>query len=248
MVHSKYNSVLLKYILNIVAYAALWYLAPLIALTIFILITAYHFGEIDWLGYRTKMMHRGIYFMIGLCWILYFLSININTALKIFSYVGGSTISSEIWLKMASYTANSTFILLLLIHGLLFIFKKRFYFTPTDYYFSLLQLGVLMCICHFSPLWIGFGFYFGVWHSILSFDRIRSHLGWKNDFNHWMKLLKLSIPFSVMAWIGMLFVMFMFFNSKNHTSLISLLFMTLSVLTLPHLQVFTKLKVNREGI
>jgi hypothetical protein len=42
----------------------------------------------------------------------------------------------------------------------------------------------------------------------------------------------------------MLFIMFMFYSSKNATSLITLLFITLSVLTLPHLQVFTKLKIK----
>jgi len=47
---SKSDKVLFKYLLNIIVYALLWYISPIAALVIFILITAYHFGEIDWIG------------------------------------------------------------------------------------------------------------------------------------------------------------------------------------------------------
>ena len=43
----KGNIVLLKYILNVLGYALLWYFFPLISLIVFIIITAYHFGEIE---------------------------------------------------------------------------------------------------------------------------------------------------------------------------------------------------------
>jgi len=49
---------LLKYIGNIVAYALVWYFFPIAALVIFILITAYHFGEIDWLGKTDNIIHK----------------------------------------------------------------------------------------------------------------------------------------------------------------------------------------------
>ncbi len=241
---SGYNWVLIKYVLNIIVYATAWYFFPLISLVFFILITAYHFGEIDWMGKTTLWKHRIAYFILGLSWILYFLSINIKSALKIFTYVGGSNIAESTWINISEVVSVSSLSILILLHIILFFAKNSFYNKASDYYFSLLQFGILLCICHFSALWIGFGFYFGCWHSILSFDKIRMHFEWKNDYENWSKLLKMAMPFSVMAWIGMLFVMFMFFKSTNQTSLITLLFITLSVLTLPHLQVFTKLKIG----
>ena len=44
---TKQNIFLLKYLANIVLYAAIWYFFPVLALIIFIAITAFHFGEID---------------------------------------------------------------------------------------------------------------------------------------------------------------------------------------------------------
>jgi Brp/Blh family beta-carotene 15,15'-monooxygenase len=49
---------LLKYIANIIAYAVVWYFFPVAALIIFILITAYHFGEIDWIGKTENIIHK----------------------------------------------------------------------------------------------------------------------------------------------------------------------------------------------
>ena len=80
----KGNTVLLKYLLNILAYALLWYFFPLVALIVFIIITAYHFGEIDWMGKSDHLLLKIFYFILGMCWILYFLSVNVQSALKIF--------------------------------------------------------------------------------------------------------------------------------------------------------------------
>ena len=240
----KGNTVLLKYLLNILAYALLWYFFPLVALIVFIIITAYHFGEIDWMGKSDHLLHKIFYFMLGMCWILYFLSVNVQSALKIFLYVGESSVSETQWIAAARLLSPITLAIIIIFHLLLFVYRKYFYFRSADYYYSVLQLIVLLIICHYSTLWIGFGFYFGLWHSILSFDKIRLNFNMPNSSESWMQLLKQAMPFSIMAWIGMLFIMFMFYNSKNATSLITLLFITLSVLTLPHLQVFTKLKLN----
>lgn len=240
----KGNTVLVKYLLNILAYALLWYFVPLVALIVFIIITAYHFGEIDWMGKSDNLLQKIFYFMLGMCWILYFLSVNVQSALKIFLYVGESSVSEIQWIAAARLLSPITLAIIIIFHLLLFVYRKYFYFQPVHYYYSVLQLIGLLIICHYSTLWIGFGFYFGLWHSILSFDKIRLNFNMPNSSVSWIQLLKQAMPFSMMAWIGMLFIMFMFYSSTNATSLITLLFITLSVLTLPHLQVFTKLKIK----
>lgn len=247
-INSKYQKnkqFLWKYLLNIFLYASLWYVSPIIALIVFIFITAYHFGEIDWMGKSDSWSQKFIYSLLGMCWILYFLSVNISSALKIFLYVGQSNVTEPQWLHIASLVSPIALIFILATYIVLFVKRKYFYYQSSHFYFSLIQLIILLVICHFSTLWVGFGFYFGLWHSILSFDKIRSSFSMPDTLKSWTHLLKQAMPFSIMAWIGMLFIMFTFYSSKNSTSLVTLLFITLSVLTLPHLQVFTKLKLNR---
>lgn len=241
----KGNSVLWKYLMNILAYSLLWYFFPLLSLIVFIIITAYHFGEIDWMGKSDHFIQKLLYFFLGMAWILYFLSVNVKSALKIFLYVGNASVSEAAWVKLASFVSPIALISILLMYLILFLKRNYFYYKSTHYYFSLIQLSILLFICNYSSLWIGFGFYFGLWHSILSFDKIRLNFNLSNSMQSWGLLIKQAMPFSIMAWMGMLFIMFMFYSSKNTTSLVTLLFITLSVLTLPHLQVFTKLKLNR---
>jgi Brp/Blh family beta-carotene 15,15'-monooxygenase len=164
--------------------------------------------------------------------------------LKIFLYVGQSNVTEQQWLHIASLVSPIALILIIATYIVLLLKRKYFYYQSNHFYFSVIQLIILLVICHFSTLWVGFGFYFGLWHSILSFDKIRSSFSMPDTLKSWGHLLKQAMPFSIMAWIGMLFIMFMFYSSKNSTSLVTLLFITLSVLTLPHLQVFTKLKLR----
>ena len=244
----KGNLVLRNYLLNIIGYAILWYLFPLLALIFFIIITAYHFGEIDWMGKSDEPTQKAIYFILGMSWILYFLAANVQSALKIFLYLGSATLSESQWIQIAAMVSPIALSTIGVSYCIMFLYKKYFYYSDLHFYFSVLQLVVLLFICHFSSLWIGFGFYFGLWHSILSFDKIRLNFKLHNSFQNWVQLLKQAMPFSIMAWIGMLFIMFMFYSSKNATSLVTLLFITLSVLTLPHLQVFTKLKLKNTDL
>lgn len=238
------RKILLKYLLNIIVYALLWYISPLVSLCFFILITAFHFGEIDWIGKSDTWLQKGAYFLLGLCWILYFLSVNVQSALKIFVYLGSSNVSEQQWAGWASEISPYALAMMVLLQVLFFFKADYFYFQSSHAWIAIFQFLVLLFICHASSLWIGFGFYFGLWHSLLSFDKIRSSFNMPDTTSSWMYLLKQALPFSLMAWIGMLFIMFMFYSSQNATSLVSLLFITLSVLTLPHLQVFTKLKLN----
>jgi beta-carotene 15,15'-dioxygenase len=238
------NKFLWRYLINILAYSLLWYFSPLAALIIFILITAFHFGEIDWMGKSDQMHQKLFYFLLGMCWILYFLSVNVHSALKIFLYLGNTSISLEQWIHVASVISTIAPFVIAVLYIILYIRREYFFYRSSHFYFSLLQLLVLLLICHFSSLWIGFGFYFGLWHSILSFDKIRQNFNMPDTLQSWFQLIRKALPFSIMAWIGMLFIMFMFYNSNNSTSLVTLLFITLSVLTLPHLQVFTKLKLG----
>ena len=235
---------LLKYIANIIAYALVWYFFPVAALIIFILITAYHFGEIDWLGKTDNAIQKIAYSVIGLLWILLLLSKNINFALQIFIRMERSAFNESQWTRLAHTIFPITLIGLALVYIILFFFKARFFSKNKYYYYLILQQAILISFALYMPLWLCFAFYFGFWHSLLSFDKIRITFGMPNDFNGWKNLLIKSAPFSIMAWFGFLYITFLTLNSKDASGIFTLLFISLSVLALPHLQIFTKIKLK----
>jgi len=235
---------LLKYIANIIVYAVVWYFFPVVALVIFILITAYHFGEMDWLGKTDNAVQKMAYSVIGLLWILLLLSKNINFALQIFIRMERSAFNESQWTALAVKIYPITLIGLALVYIILFFFKAHFFSKNKYYYYLILQQAILIGFALFMPLWLCFAFYFGFWHSLLSFDKIRITFGMPNDFIGWKNLLVKAAPFSIMAWFGFLYITFLTLNSKDASGIFTLLFISLSVLALPHLQIFTKIKLK----
>jgi len=235
---------LLKYIANIIVYALVWYFFPVAALVIFILITAYHFGEMDWLGKTDNAVQKMAYSMIGLLWILLLLSKNIIFALQIFIRMERSAFNESQWTRLAHTIFPITLIGLAIVYVILFFFKNYFFSKNKYYYYSLLQQIILILFAFYMPLWLCFAFYFGFWHSLLSFDKIRITFDMPNNLNGWKNLLVKAAPFSIMAWFGFIYITFLTLNSKDASGIFTLLFISLSVLALPHLQIFTKIKLK----
>lgn len=233
-----------KYFLNMGLYAIIWYFFPTLALLLFILITAYHFGEIDWMGRVNSPYHRVFYFILGLGWIVFLLCRHMDEAVSIFILMGQSRYTADAYLTIAKKLLPVSFIVLWVLHAVLLVFNRTFFKSNKEFLFSILQILMLSLINIFLPLWLCFAFYFGLWHSLLSFDVIRGQLAISGDLNGWKKLLLKSIPYSLLAWAGLLVFMKYRLFEMEMAHVFQLLFIGIAVLTLPHLQVFTKLKVD----
>lgn len=237
---------LAKYLANILVYAGIWYFFPIAALVIFILITAYHFGEIDWMGKTASILHKIIYSFLGFAWILFLLTKNVHFALDIFLTMGRSSIQKDGLIQLAARIYPFSLLSIVAVYMMIFFFRSYFFEKSINYYYSLLQTTLMVIFVLYMPLWISFTFYFGFWHSLLSFDKIRISFEIPNTLSGWKGLLLKAAPFSIMAWFGFAYITFLTLNSKDASGIFTLLFITLSVLALPHLQVFTKLKL-KEG-
>lgn len=236
-----HRKIFLRYVFTAVLYIALWYWQPGLALLIFILITAFHFGEIDWIGNTNDQQKKLAYFLLGLCWIILLLSHHLSTALGVFESITRNQINESRFLAWGKILYPISLVCMFLVYGYLF-YQRRKYFSWTQYwYIAIFQQGVLLILAHLTPLWIFFAFYFGIWHSVLSLDKIRSHFKLNSSIQDWAFLLKKAMPFSAMAWIGILYFIFLTVKSTDPTGMLSLVFIGLAVLTIPHLQVFTKL-------
>jgi Brp/Blh family beta-carotene 15,15'-monooxygenase len=235
---------LAKYILNMVAYALVWYFLPTIAIVIFIGLTAYHFGEIDWLGKSYTGIHKIVYSVLGLSWILFLLSKNIDTAIDVFVLLGQSKVQAAAYIDIAKIVLPISKASLVMLHIILFFTNRYFFSDSKQFFFAVMQIGCLTILNMILPLWLCFGFYFGLWHSILSFDKIRQEFGMENNLAGWKSLLSKALPYALTAWTGI--VLFIYFSLETWTiqEVLPLLFIGIAVLALPHLQVFTKIKLD----
>jgi len=232
---------LIGYLFKMAAYALSWFVLPSAALLVFIGLTAYHFGEIDWPAHKRSRTDAFLYSLYGLQLISFIIIKNIETAAPILELLVRDALAAELWIAWGTtvlpYLMGSivlSFILLILGH-------QQLGWKGEMLVQFLVQSIFLFAIIYFLPLYLSFAFYFGVWHSFLSFNLVRKQLSLSNDSRGWFKLAKLALPFTALAWLGILVLVFIQLSSA--WLLFSNLLIIIAVLTLPHNLVFTRIRV-----
>ena len=243
---SKYYSklsVLTAYLL-IVSFAILiFYWTPALALSLFVLFSAYHFGEQHWehsLSKLNKILKSTFYFSYGLL-ILYLLFA--------FNEVGVKSIIYEI--TGYQLTNLYSFPLLLVLGsyvGAVLAFELYFDRLSREIVLTeLFSLAVLTIIFKSSSLIWGFTIYFILWHSIPSLaEQIKFVYG---DFKlkSTLKYCKSAAPYWIISLIGMT-VLYTVFSGEKH--FYSLFFAFIAAVTFPHafvmVKMFSKKKHNHK--
>ena len=235
---------LIKYLINMLLYGIVWWLLPTVALVVFILLTAYHFGEIDWPKRKHPKLDAILYTAYGLQLIVFIITSHIAAAAPILQQIVQQTISTKTWIQWGNiaFVCSSIGLATLLVL-LAIVYKKIGWGTQELKYFTM-QSVLLITIIYMLPLYLSFGFYFGVWHSLLSFQLIRRQMQLHNNAVGWSTLIKKALPFTIVAWLGIAGLILVQNQTPTQWLAISNLFVGIAILTLPHLQVFTKIKLR----
>lgn len=200
-----------------VAYAALWFITPVVGFIIFIAISVFHFGDMEdahpidptnnWINLvRTVCLGSGILsFILVSHW----------------SEVLVITTAMQVNLPKNLPAFSLLFSLLLLSLG----FQKKNFHPFLNTFFALV-------IGFFLPLIPAFICYFSCCHAITSFVGMRNHLEMKT-----LELYKKLIPFS----LGALLLGIIYMNLISKDLEIYPIFIFLSLLTLPHFLLMHKL-------
>lgn len=231
---------LLIYATKMVVYGIFWYFFPILSLCFFIIISALHFGEIDCAILPQKIRSKPVIFIYGIQIILFIILAHLDQTAKIISYLLPNIKHLSTFIhygeQLFVFILITVFASLLLI--LVYHYFNRTLITVPVYF--LVQTAILLLIIYFLPFYLGFAFYFGLWHSLLSFDVIKQKLQIKNSWSGWKQLIFKALPYSLIAWIGLIVIMYFGTQKYSLPEIISYLFTGIAILTLPHLQVFSK--------
>ena len=221
-------------------YAFLWWLNPILALSIFIGISAFHFGELDTLNFdfKNKKYAYLVAFTYGFLFLLNLLLFSSKDVLPIIQSFPGisltSTVllqSSDLWIPIFPIISVIIFFVILLIS-----LEKSAYFSKKTIT-NLLFLVFLQALIFSMPLILGFAFYFCAWHAVLSFNSILKHLEWQTKSP--LFVLKKLVPTNLAAWLFLGALMFYFKLDLNR--LTAILFLGIAILTAPHIGVISKM-------
>ena len=235
---------LAKYLFSMLCYSIVWWLFPSLALVVFIAMSAYHFGELDWPLRNHTSLDSFMYTVYGFLLIAFILTSHINSAAPILEIIVQKKFTIAFWIKWGNLLFPYCCTLLILYICSLFYLRVYLGWEKAVLHQFVLQSSLLVFIIYALPLYLSFGFYFGLWHSLISFNLIRRQLKLTNDLSGWISIIKKAIPFSVVAWLGILVLIVVSGLFQTEWLILSNIFIGIAVLTLPHLQVFTKIKIG----
>lgn len=226
--------VLLSYLFIILAAVVVFYFLPILALFLFIIFSAFHFGEQHW-DYRTLPLSKNIknvfYFIYGLLVLQLLFILNPEEVIAIVSSITNYSITKAA--LMVLFIIN---IVLFIFFVLLIMVKsKRYQIIIVS---ELLYLLVFTIIFKVSTLIWGFTIYFILWHSIPSlFEQITFIYG---DFNkkNTLSYIKKAFPYWLISLLGIGILYYIF---KDQKLFYAIFFSFLAAITFPHAIVMNKM-------
>lgn len=219
------------YLVAVLGYLAVWFVAPLLALVIFLVISAYHFGQSNWQSLPVVSGIRPV----------------LNVSFGAFT-IGGAVLwhwdeAQNIVRQMIgdlpawsdSTMANIQWFVMLFNIALLFGIRLSRQINQSLLLSELLKLSVLAFMFYNTPLWVGFTLYFTLWHSLSSLlDQVLF-------FRHQWPTFTLTnyyyqaAPYTLLAIFGLLGLMFGQSFLFPNASFLSLFLILIACMTLPHI-------------
>ncbi|HKK78356.1 MAG TPA: Brp/Blh family beta-carotene 15,15'-dioxygenase [Phaeodactylibacter sp.] len=233
MTHFYFN-----YVLLMVAYALLWWLIPAAALVVFIAISIYHFGQSNWnyATFSSKWSAYAAYMLWGSFVLLVPIIWHYGSAMLIIESIIGAAVP-EIAKPWREAFCISLFVANLWL-TLYYFLQQRI--SRRAFMDEVVNLFVLALLLINVPLLLAFTIYFVCWHSLSSMmDQIRFFRKRQSTYSL-QDYMKNALPLSGVA-IASLGV-FAFAQAKMQLPVnIGLVFIFISVVTLPHMLLIDRL-------
>ncbi len=222
------------YLTIVLVSATLFVFVPVLALLLFVIISAYHFGEQHWnsiLVYSNryiKVLFELIYGCFIFCLIFYF---HLEEVERIIESICNYYIDlSRMWL-------------LLTISGVLMVILSLYLLTNNKLFKiqlseQMLYILVLAIVFKVSGLIWSFAVYFVLWHSIPSLNDQITYLYGKVNRDTITEYIKKAFVYWLASIIGLMALLFLF---KDYKVFEALLFSFIAAITFPHVIVIYKM-------
>ncbi len=228
---------LTKYLLTVVVYGLIWLWVPTFCLGLFLVGSAWHFGETDIEHVPPTPIWMGTRFLAG-GFVLAFILLTHSAAVTpiLVRITQQNPLALSVWHEVSTNAAIILPSWAILMIGL-FGWALRVSYVSIDRG-RLARLVFLLTLCYYLPLLPAFGLYFGGWHALSSFCAIGTYLQHKGSSARviWQIWLK-SLPLTGLALLGLMLLGWLCRQYAPDWDPLPLLFIFLSLITLPHLSV-----------
>ncbi len=228
---------LLKYLLQMLIYGLLWVFVPAWSLLLFLVFSAWHFGESDMQPAPSGLLWKVCQFLLGTA-VLFFILLREPqfTGDLIFRITRQHDLSLQLW---QTASENAVYLLSGLILCILLVGFMAQNKEPIRLEFSkILYFSLVLILIYFLPLLPAFALYFGGWHAQNTFKHMASYLGKDTKV---ASLWVLALPFTLVAMVFLGILGLIWWFALSHIDPLPVLFIFIAIITLPHLLVMHKM-------
>ena len=230
------NKNLLIYLFMIGLCVLLFFLNSFLSIIIFIIISAFHFGE-EHFSEKIKQNSIESYFYFFVYGLIVFAMLFYNSEIQL----------KEIMIDLVGVSFSPFLVkLILLISGLLFLLMSIYFYFKKQISIKtimkeLFYLIFLFLVFKTTSLIFGFAIYFILWHSLPSILHQVLFLSGEVNKQTILKFIKKALLFWVISAVGILLLYFLTPSLKLFSSS---LFAVLFAVTAPHMWVMSSMKTN----
>ncbi len=226
---------LLKYLMIMAVYALSWYWFSGLSLVIFLIISAWHFGETDLeKAPQNALIWSFTRLIYGFYILAFILLTHLNEVRPIVDRMIGNQRSILTFWNFIILNVKQILYLLGLSFTTIFIIAQSEFLIQFDK-IRIFRLLLILLISIYLPLLPAFALYFGGWHALCAFDNIHDYLR-KDHPTLSFKLIYLkTLPLTILAIIFLCAFLWYCRTYTQHFDPFPILFIFISLITLPHL-------------
>lgn len=223
-------------------YALIWWLSPLLGLSIFLVVSAFHFGQSNW-NYLPRP--GGVNNVLFLLWGSYVIA----APVLLDPTASWPILTTLLHQDLPSWPDGWRYGLLgglfLLNVGSIIALVYGGQLSRRQGGWELAHLLLLSLLFATTPLLLGFALYFAAWHSLSSMADQIAFFREKNPHYPWWKYGQEAAPYTILALLGLLGLWWWQTSAAWNFSL-SNLFLFISLVTLPHMTLIHLLYIPLE--
>lgn len=224
------------YILVAAAYGALWLAAPSIALTLFLAISVYHFGQSSLFYLRLPegaLLKKVVYLVWGSFYLLPPILYRYDEArLVITTLLGFDPLTAATAETLAPLVSGS---LLAVMAGTVLLFRIVRVMTTGEVVREVVSAAVLYSLYITAPLYVSFIVYWAFWHSLNSALEITTLWERGRLRKQIRAFIRKTLPLTLVTFAGMALIFAMAGVYGSRASLIAVFFVIIAAVTLPHM-------------
>jgi beta-carotene 15,15'-dioxygenase len=241
---------ILKYVLTMLFYGAFWMIFPSLSLLFFLLISAWHFGETDLEKLPATYLFNFARFIFG-CFVLLLLLLSHEqeTGYILTRISQNNYFVQFVWQFFVNQ--KQTFLVGLFVLFVFVVVLATQHKIRQINYFHYILLGSILILTYFLPLLPAFALYFGGWHALCSFKNTHEYLA-ETPLDCASKISSVSIYklwfktllFTSIAFVFLAVAVWCWFHFLKSWDPLPVLFIFLSIITLPHLNIMHRMNKN----